>query len=360
MPTDYINNLPKDEGKKIPDRPIFWNRPNYKNPATEDPEERVAYAKTTPPVTLSSWLFKNSSQARVRQEVSRPIREEAQRLRQQLLEKLQLQDIVWDCGWGITHFRGCLQSFSALSEQHKDAMSVLKGRTLVFERTTGVNLQGHVILSSEDVRHSWLELIKAVRRYDTTLSRIPAVQQTVSRVLRDIQVVHRKFQPAVLAQLYETQLRKLSASLADYWVKNGYPEFWPESLKEFQLVVECEAGPLMLSPTGQFIVPASCPAFLMVRFLSENLEKAMENLELYKVSKYLEQELHQQCVRELGLAELRKDDNVTPDMMIVFCKRLLARQNILGDFLNESHVCVSHYYSVLQGGEMCIPWNWTD
>jgi len=38
----------------------------------------------------------------------------------------------------------------------------------------------------------------------------------------------------------------------------------------------------MLSPTGQFIVPSSCPAFLLVNFLTANLEKAKQVLEKYE------------------------------------------------------------------------------
>jgi hypothetical protein len=43
-----------------------------------------------------------------------------------------------------------------------------------------------------------------------------------------------------------------------------------------------EAGPLMLSPTGQFIVPSSCPAFLLIAFLSENLDEALRLLHRYQ------------------------------------------------------------------------------
>lgn len=35
-----------------------------------------------------------------------------------------------------------------------------------------------------------------------------------------------------------------------------------------------EAGPLMVSPTGQFIVPSTCPGFLLVNFITENMEEA--------------------------------------------------------------------------------------
>lgn len=56
----------------------------------------------------------------------------------------------------------------------------------MFGSLTGVSLDGHIILSSADVRNSWLELIKRTKEYDVTLQRIPAVEKTVSRVLRDI------------------------------------------------------------------------------------------------------------------------------------------------------------------------------
>lgn len=43
-----------------------------------------------------------------------------------------------------------------------------------------------------------------------------------------------------------------------------------------------EAGPLMVSPTGQFIVPASCPGFLLVNFISQNLKDADKRMADYK------------------------------------------------------------------------------
>lgn len=32
------------------------------------------------------------------------------------------------------------------------------GRTIVFARTSGVSLDGHVMLSTEDVQHNWLDV----------------------------------------------------------------------------------------------------------------------------------------------------------------------------------------------------------
>lgn len=38
----------------------------------------------------------------------------------------------------------------------------------------------------------------------------------------------------------------------------------------------------MVSPTGQFIVPASCPGFLLVNFITDNLVIAKEKMILYQ------------------------------------------------------------------------------
>ena len=32
-------------------------------------------------------------------------------LQAELCRRLELRDLLWDCGWGDRHFRGCLQSF---------------------------------------------------------------------------------------------------------------------------------------------------------------------------------------------------------------------------------------------------------
>lgn len=65
-----------------------------------------------------------------------PIREEVIRLKQTICDSLGVKDIIWDCGWGTRHCRGCLQSFLALANHHPDSMEILSGtptRTLSFE-----------------------------------------------------------------------------------------------------------------------------------------------------------------------------------------------------------------------------------
>lgn len=74
------------------------------------------------------WLEKNIKAAAEKQAACYPLQEEVKRLQIELAEYLGLKEIIWDCGWNVTHFRGCLQSFQALARDHPEQMEVLKGR----------------------------------------------------------------------------------------------------------------------------------------------------------------------------------------------------------------------------------------
>jgi hypothetical protein len=163
--------------------------------------------------------------------------------------------------------------------------------------------------------------------------------------------------PAVMVKRYIKQLEKLTTALVEFYKTNGYPKDWPLMLDNYQLVVECESGPLMVSPTGQFIVPASCPAFLLIDFISENMSKAKNLREIYLTNKSKEVHVINECLTALGLNSIDKDDNVTPDLMIECCQKLLNNKEITSRLLRSCHLRVSHYYSVLHDGEICIPWN---
>lgn len=71
-----------------------------------------------------------------------------------------------------------------------------------------------------------------------------------------------------------------------------------------------------------------------------------------------EQKLHTSCMSKLGLSALEKDDNITPNLMVQCCEQLLRDAHLFGSNLRDLRLRISHYYSVLQDGEMCIPWDW--
>lgn len=107
-------------------------------------------------------------------------------------------------------------------------------------------------------------------------------ENTLSQVLLNIKLARRKFMPKTLARNYSSHLSKVITNILDYLGKNKFPETWPESLSDFELVVESESGPLMLSPTGQLIMPSSCPSFLLVDFITRHLEEATIRQTAYK------------------------------------------------------------------------------
>ncbi|KAF7994412.1 hypothetical protein HCN44_003884 [Aphidius gifuensis] len=310
------------------------------------------------PDTFKAYLDKHVNTAHIKLESCRPIREEVEKLEKILLKDLGLKNVSWDCGWNVSHYRGCLLSFQALAKHHPEQMAVLKDRTLIFANETGINLEGNVMLNSGEVRHNWLDLIKNVRKHDVVLLRLPTFEKTVSQVLLDIKIGRRKFMPKVMVGQYEQQLRQLTTTILDYRGKTKYPKVWPASLSSYELVIETEAGPLMLSPTGQFIVPSSCPGFLLVTFITENLDEATKRLNHYHEIKHVEREIHEKALKELGLAGLNKDDSITPDLMVQCCENLLKNKIILAPMLEGVKLWITHYYSVMSDGVLCVPWDW--
>lgn len=103
-------------------------------------------------------MDKHINEAHVKLEACRPMREEVEKLQKVLCNDLGLKHIIWDCGWNIAHYRGCLLAFQALAKHHPEPMEVLRNRTLVFANDTGISLEGNVMLNSGEVRHNWLDV----------------------------------------------------------------------------------------------------------------------------------------------------------------------------------------------------------
>lgn len=99
----------------------------------------------------------------------------------------------------------------------------------------------------------------------------------------------------------------------------------------------------------------------------------------YPRNKYIERELHEQCVSDLHLKTLTKDDSIDPNKMIECLKNLIKAQLECRNVILH----ITHYYSVLADGtvsvtsflfrlslcqsmtflcielQVCIPWDWT-
>ncbi|VVC95585.1 unnamed protein product [Leptidea sinapis] len=196
--------------------------------------------------------------------------------------------LKYDNGWNISHIRGALQSLTEMASQHSQHMVNLKGRTIALGQFTGVSLDGDVFLNI-------IDLIKKVSQEDSALTEIPNYEKALSSILRDIHISRRKFMPKVSATQYCCHLRQLITSIGDFYGRGKkIPDSVPESLRKYEIVVEQEAGPLMVSPTGQFITPSSCPADELIAFISKNLDDATLLLTEYSINKHVEKALHKE------------------------------------------------------------------
>jgi hypothetical protein len=164
LSTEYVDRIPKPpppkETVRINTNNIDFSKINENDPVFGPIVMRQKINNAKEALKLRNWLRKNYESALEKLAANRPLREEVDRLRQVISKQWKLTDIRWDCGWNVTHFRGCLQSFMSLAEQHPDVMHFLKGRTLVFAPFTGISLEGHIMLNSGEVRHNWFDVSK--------------------------------------------------------------------------------------------------------------------------------------------------------------------------------------------------------
>ncbi|XP_037723073.1 T-cell activation inhibitor, mitochondrial isoform X2 [Drosophila subpulchrella] len=356
LSTEYVKNI-----KAQPEQPKGFSGLDFKpgqdyhyDAEFAEFESQLKNERAFNRPVLSTWLEENAGTAKQRSKETADLQAEIDKLQKVLVEKLELQDARYECGWNIEHYRGCLKTLERLANTHLVEMAPLKRRIVVFAPFTGISLEGHVMLFTGDVLNTWIDFIKNIPHHDAYLKVVPVYERTLAQVLLEIQIGRRKFMPKQQARGYASYLMKVTTSLNDYLGKQKYPAEWPKTLKEFTIVVESEAGPLMVSPTGQFITPATCPGSILVDFISVNMELARERMKKYAQDKHVEQELMDSCIKQLQLQSLTKDDAVTPDKMITALKDLSQLQVVE---LQGCKLHITHYYSVLTDGVVCIPWD---
>ncbi|XP_055710524.1 T-cell activation inhibitor, mitochondrial [Phlebotomus papatasi] len=356
LSTEYLDKMPQMAEK--PEQKRANSTFTAREPEDIFSDEYVIFQninRTKDEKTLSGWLRNNINTALQRKNSLLGLREEIKKLEKNVAERLKLKDLRYECGWNVEHYRACLRSLESLANLHPKDLLHLEKRILVFAPFTGISLDGHVMLFTGDVQHNWIDFIRNIPKHDAYLKKIPAYEYALSQILRKIKIGRRKFMPKTQAGFYTNHLRKVTTTLLDYLGRQQYPSSWPEELSEYEIVIESEAGPLMVSPTGQFIAPSTCPGGILVDFITNNLAEARDRAVLYNSTKHVEKDLHSSCVRSLKLSSLTKDDSVTPEKMIKCLERLL-RENHLN--FDGCDVFITHYYSVLSDGTVCIPWDW--
>ncbi|XP_008322077.1 T-cell activation inhibitor, mitochondrial isoform X2 [Cynoglossus semilaevis] len=331
-------------------RPIKWDKSYYTFTGFRDPEQELEQARRVEP-TLSLWLRKIEPEATKKHIASLPRREELKRLTKELCHKFDLVDIRWQRSWGVAHRCSQLQSLSRLSQQNPEALNTLQGHTVVFADLSGMNASGHVLLGTTDVHHQWTKLFRQLPSYRSLQQQTDLLKDRISFLLGGAQVGHVETLGLVqpIAEHYST-LSTFHKSLMSQHLR-----LHPRSLQGLTTSLENDRSNPSLHEMGHFIIPTKCDPHKLQVFLQSHAAEARQRNQRKILLQEEEEALLKQCVHSLSLKSLRKDPSVSSSQMITCCKRLLEQRSPL---MQGLHICVSHFYSVLQDGDLCVPWHW--
>ncbi|KAL2083883.1 hypothetical protein ACEWY4_019401 [Coilia grayii] len=331
-------------------RPIKWDKSYYTFTGFRDPEEELQHAKRVEP-SLSLWLRNNEAEASQKQKASQLRREELQRLKAELCEKLGLMDIRWQRSWGMAHRCSQLQSLSRLALQSPEALYNLRGHTILFSDQSGMNASGHVMLGTTDVHHHWAKLFERLPSYRSLFQQTEWLKERISLLLGGVQVIHvERLGPVLPLEDHYSALSHFHKRLLPHRLA-----LHPRSLQGLSMTLESGRSSISLHETGHFIIPATCDPRQLRNFLQTQAHEARQRLRRRDQLEVEEEEVVEACVRGLSLAGLSKEPSLSTAKMIPCCRRLLEERRPL---LQGLRLRIAHFYSVMQDGDLCIPWDW--
>ncbi|XP_046704498.1 T-cell activation inhibitor, mitochondrial isoform X1 [Silurus meridionalis] len=350
---DQSQNSAQQEG--IPFyRPIKWDKTYYTFTGFRDPEQELEQAKKME-TTLSLWLRNNESEASKKQKASVPRRAELKRLKRELIEKLGLLDIRWQRNWGVAHRCCQMQSLSRLSSQNPEAMLNLRGHTILYTDQSGMNALGHVMLGTMDVHHQWTKIFERLPSYSRLLQQTEWLKDRISFMLGGIQVIHLDRVGLVLPlEDHYSALNTFHKRLLPHRLT-----LHPRSLQGLTMILENDSSNLSLHEMGHFIIPTMTDPIHLQNFLQSNAQEARSRLQckeqLVQMLEAEEEDVVSICLQGLSLCSLSKEPSVSSSQMIPCCRRLIEERS---PHMQGLHLCISHFYSVMQDGDLCIPWDW--
>ncbi|XP_022062587.1 T-cell activation inhibitor, mitochondrial isoform X1 [Acanthochromis polyacanthus] len=331
-------------------RPIKWDKSYYTFSGFRDPEQELQQAKRVEP-TLSLWLRNNEPEATKKHSASLPRREELKRLQQELCHKFNLADIRWQRNWGVAHRCCQLQSLVRLSQQNPEALIHLQGHTVVFADQSGMNASGHVMLGTMDVHHQWTKLLEQLPSYRSLHHQTDWLKERISLLLGGTQVVHmERLGPVQPITEHYSSLRSFHQSLMSQRL-----HLHPRSLQGLTMLLENDRSRPTLHEMGHFIIPTNCDPPQLQTFLQNHALEARQRIQRKNQLQAEEEAVVKLCLQRLSLRSLTKEPSVSSSQMILCCRRLVEQHSPL---MQGLLICVSHFYSVMQDGDLCIPWDW--
>ncbi|XP_078028138.1 T-cell activation inhibitor, mitochondrial isoform X3 [Epinephelus lanceolatus] len=358
LPMEHMKGLKahSDISKSPPEtglpfyRPIKWDKSYYTFTGFRDPEQELQQARRVEP-TLILWLRNNEPEATKKHGASLPLREELNRLKKELCHKFDLADIRWQRSWGVAHRCCQLQSLSRLSQQNPEALINLQGHTVVFADQSGMNASGDITLGTMDVHHQWTKLFDQLPSYCSLQQQTDWLKERISLLLGGTQVVHvERLGPVQPITEHYSTLSTFHKSLMSRRLR-----LHPRSLQGLTMLLDNDRSNPSLHEMGHFIIPTICDPPKLQVFLQSHAPEARKRTHHKNQLQAEEEAVVKLCLHSLSLRSLSKEPSVSSSQMILCCKRLVEQRCPL---MQGLHICVSHFYSVMQDGDLCIPWDW--
>ncbi|XP_055490662.1 T-cell activation inhibitor, mitochondrial isoform X3 [Leucoraja erinacea] len=263
----------------------------------------------------------------------------------------QLEPILgWRKSWGIAHRCSQLHSLSRFAQQNSAILHNIKGCTLIFAEHSGMNAAGQIMLGTVDVHQHWTKILERLPTYYDLHSQLCMLEERISFLLGDVELIYNEdLQPSMMLEDYYRMLKTFHQSLVV-----SRPLFHPRSLKGLQMILEKGSSAPTLLKTGQLRVPITCDPSALQWFILSHTQTARTYLRKEEELKIQQEKLIKVCIEQFFLKRLYKEQSVSSEQMVESCKRLLEEPTELP----RMHLCISHFYSVLQDGDLCIPWDW--
>ncbi|XP_056289821.1 T-cell activation inhibitor, mitochondrial isoform X3 [Pseudoliparis swirei] len=332
-------------------RPVKWDKTYYTFTGFRDPEEELQRARRAEP-GLISWLRTNEPAATKKLGASLPRRDELSRLKKELCHKFHLSDIRWQRSWGASHRCAQLQSLSRLSQQNPEALVHLQGHTVVFADQSGMNASGHVMLGTVDVHHQWTKLLEQLPGYRSLQQQAGWLEERISLLLGGARVVHaERLRPVQSIAEHYGALSAFHQSLMARRLR-----LHPRSLQGLSMLLENDRCSPSLHETGHFIIPTSADPPELQRFLQSHAPEARQRTQRQNQLQVEEQAVRGRCRLSLSLRSLSRESSLSCSQVILCCRRLLEQRP--PPPMQDLHLHVSRLYSVMQDGDLCVPWDW--
>ncbi|KAG7463348.1 hypothetical protein JOB18_028696, partial [Solea senegalensis] len=234
--------------------------------------------------------------------------------------------------------------------QNPEALITLQGHTVVFSDQSGMNASGHVMLGTMDVHHQWTKLLQQLPSYRSLQQQTDWLKERISFLLGGVQVVHLdRLGPVQPITEHYSTLSTFHKTLMSRNLR-----LHPRSLQGLTMSLENDRSKPALHEMGHFIIPTNCDSPKLQVFLQSHAPEARQCTQRRIQLQVEEEAVVKQCVHSLSLRSLTKEPSVSSSQMIMCCKRLLDQRSPL---MQGLHICVSHFYSVMQDGDVCVPWD---